>query len=207
MKTVAVTGGIGSGKSSVCRILSSRGIPVYDCDSAAKRLYDTDPALLDTLQEIFGCSLTLADGSFDRSLLARIVFSSPERLRSLESVVHPAVHRDFLGWKQRMEERFAGCAPSESFFGKSPFVVMESAIILSKPQFLDLADLVVMVDADEEVRISRVCQRDSTDRERVRQRMAVQSYDPSLVDIVIANNGTAEALAESVNEAFSSLPL
>ena len=91
MKTVAVTGGIGSGKSTVCRLLSSRGIPVYDCDSSAKGLYDREPSLAVSLEKLFGCSLRNADGSLDRGLLASLIFTSPERLAALESIVHPAV--------------------------------------------------------------------------------------------------------------------
>ena len=85
MKTVAVTGGIGSGKSTVCRLLSSRGIPVYDCDSSAKGLYDRDPSLAVSLEKLFGCSLRNADGSLDRGLLASLIFTSPKGLPPLKA--------------------------------------------------------------------------------------------------------------------------
>lgn len=97
MRTVAVTGGIGSGKSAVCSILAERGIPVYDSDSAAKNLYRKDDTLLDSIEEAFGCGIRQADGSLDRARLASIAFSAPDKLRQLESIVHPAVLTDFKG--------------------------------------------------------------------------------------------------------------
>ena len=77
MRTVAVTGGIGSGKSAVCAILSSRGVPVYDTDSAAKGLYAKDDSLLDAIEEAFGCGIRQADGSLDKARLSSLAFSSP----------------------------------------------------------------------------------------------------------------------------------
>ena len=207
MKTVAVTGGIGSGKSTVCRLLSSRGIPVYDCDSSAKGLYDREPSLAVSLEKLFGCSLRNADGSLDRGLLASLIFTSPERLAALESIVHPAVLKDFLLWKDRVAVSFADRSPSDMFFGHRPFAVMESAIILSKPEFLRLADLVVLVDADEDSRLSRVCLRDGTVPEKVRQRMSVQSFDLSRVDAIIRNDGSEQDLEKKVNDVFSSFTL
>ena len=99
MKTIAVTGGIGSGKSEVCSILSSRGIPVYDSDSAAKRLYREDDSLLDSVEGAFGQSFRTTNGDPDLKKLASVVFSSPEKLKTLESLVHPAVKEDFRRWK------------------------------------------------------------------------------------------------------------
>ena len=91
MKTVAVTGGIGSGKSTVCSFLSARGITVYDTDSATKKLYVRDDSLLDSIEEAFGCSIRLTDGTLDKEKLASIIFDSPDRMRTLEGIVHPAV--------------------------------------------------------------------------------------------------------------------
>ena len=108
MKTVAVTGGIGSGKSTVCSILAERGIPVYDSDSSAKRLYVTDDALLDSIEEAFGCSVRSKGGSADLRKIASLVFSSPEKLRILESIVHPAVLKDFRRWNALQASRFEG---------------------------------------------------------------------------------------------------
>lgn len=119
MRTVAVTGGIGSGKSAVCAILSSRGVPVYDSDSAAKGLYAKDDSLLDAIEEAFGCGIRQADGSLDKARLSSLAFSSPERLRTLESIVHPAVLADFKRWNAMQSSRFEGSGASDVFSERS----------------------------------------------------------------------------------------
>lgn len=203
MKTVAVTGGIGGGKSTVCSILREKGIPVYDSDSAAKRLYAEDESLLDSIEEAFGCNIRLSNGSLDAPKLASIVFSSPERLKALEDIVHPAVKRDFLRWKAAQADRFEDEGPSDTFFGNEPFCVIESAIILNKPGFLALADKVVMVDAPLSVRLQRACERDDVSQAEVIRRMAAQSFDLSKVDLMIRNDGSLDDLRRSVSEVFS----
>ncbi len=193
MKTIAVTGGIGGGKSTVCEILRERGIPVYDSDSAAKRLYAADESLLDSIEEAFGCSIRQPDGSLDTSKLASIVFSSTEKLKTLEAIVHPAVKRDFLRWKAAQAEKDV------------PYCVIESAIILSKPEFLTLADKVVLVDAPLAVRLKRACERDGSDEADVIRRMAAQSFDLTKVDLILRNDGDIENLEREVEKAFSSI--
>ncbi len=206
MKTVAITGGIGSGKSEVCRILAARGVPVYDCDSAAKRLYGTEPGLLDSIEEAFGCSVSFPDGRFDAGKLSSLVFSDAARLRTLESIVHPAVLRDFRRWKVMQESRADDGMFSESAFpGGTPFVVMESAIILEKPEFLALADKVVMVDAPLSVRLKRACERDDVSADKVIERMSYQRFDISRVDAVLKNDGTLESLEKKTVKLFANL--
>lgn len=205
MRTVAVTGGIGSGKSAVCTLLSERGIPVYDSDSAAKRLYSKDDSLLDAVEEAFGCGLRLPDGTFDRARLASIVFSAPERLRTLEGIVHPAVLRDFKRWNAMQSARFEGRGCSDAFFGKEPFCVLESAIILDKPEFLSAVSKVVMVDAPLALRLERACRRDGTSQEEIIQRIAAQRFDISKVDAFIRNNGTPALLKTETEKVFGGL--
>lgn len=205
MRTVAVTGGIGSGKSVVCSVLSERGIPVYDSDSEAKSLYSKDASLLSDVEEAFGCGLRLPDGSFDRVKLAELVFSSPERLRLLESIVHPAVLKDFIRWNTSQDLRFNGQGRSEAFFGNEPFCVMESAIILDKPDFLSVIDVVVLVDAPLTVRLERACIRDVASPEMIRQRMEAQRFDLSKVDAFIRNDGTLASLKAETEKVFGRL--
>lgn len=205
MRTVAVTGGIGSGKSAVRAILSERGIPVYDSDSAAKGLYSKDDSLLDAVEEAFGCGLRLQDGTFDRVRLASIVFSAPERLRTLEAIVHPAVLRDFKRWNAMQSARFEGRGCSDTFFGKEPFCVMESAIILDKPEFLSVVSRVVMVDASLALRLERACRRDGASQEEIIQRIAAQRFDLSKVDAFIRNNGTLAQLKTETEKVFGGL--
>lgn len=206
MRTVAVTGGIGSGKSTVCAILSRRGIPVYDSDSAAKNLYERDDSLLDAIEGAFGCGIRSLDGSFDKEKLATVAFSSRERLRTLESIVHPAVLSDFKRWNAMQSARFADDSLSSAiFFGKEPFCVLESAIILDKQEFMAVADKVVLVDASLTLRLRRACDRDHALPEKIIARMAVQHFDLSKVDVFIRNDGTLSRLASETEKVFARL--
>ena len=205
MITIALTGGIGSGKSTVCCILTDRGIPVYDTDSAAKRLYVSDDTLLDSVEEAFGCGLRLPGGSFDRQKLSSIVFSSPEKLRTLEGIVHPAVLKDFIRWKTMLESRFDGVGESDTFYGREPFCVIESAIILDKEEFMAEVDKVILVNASLQTRLKRACSRDGTDPGQVIRRMALQNFDISKVDAVIRNDGDFKDLEKEVSKVFHSL--
>ena len=188
MRTIAVTGGIGSGKSEVCSILSSRGIPVYDSDSAAKRLYREDGSLLDSVEGVFGQSFRDLSGEPDLKKLASVVFSSPERLKVLESLVHPAVREDFRRWKAMWSARLEDMPESPDFFGGRPFCVMESAIILEKPEFLAMVDYVALVDAPLQARLKRACERDNADPSEIIRRMSAQRFDLSRADVIIRND-------------------
>ena len=196
MRIVAVTGGIGGGKSTVCSLLSGQGIPVYDADSAAKRLYAKDDTLLDSIEEAYGCSIRHPDGSLDKEKLAGIAFSSPEKLKTLEGIIHPAVFMDFQRWKALQASRYDG-----------HFCVIESAIILGKPEFLALVDKVVLVDASLATRLRRACERDNVEPEKVISRMAAQKFDLSKVDAIIRNEGSLEDLEKEVGKVFRGLDL
>ncbi len=193
MITWAVTGGIGSGKSLVCRFLAERGVPVYDSDAAGRRLYDTDDTLVDAVETAFGCGLRLPDGRMDRKRLASIVFPSPAKLETLESIVHPAILKDFLRWKTLQDVRGEQVA------------AMESAIILSKPAFLHAVDKVLLVDAPLPLRMSRACARDGSDPAAIADRMARQHFDLSRVDETLWNDGTVEELRRKVDAFLAGL--
>ena len=113
MMKIGVTGGIGSGKSTVCRLFAQKGIAVYDSDAAAKRLMQQDDTLRMRLTERFGAD-TFRDGQLDRSRLAGVVFSDPQALADLNALVHPVVMADFDAWAARQE---------------GPYVILESAIL------------------------------------------------------------------------------
>jgi len=197
MKTVAVTGGIGSGKSTVCSILSASGIPVYEADSAAKRLYAKDDSLLDAIEEAYGCSIRLPGGALDTRKLAGIAFSSPDKLRVLEGIVHPAVLKDFLRWK----------ALQSTLHGDKPYCVIESAIILEKPEFLSHVDKVVLVDASLSTRLKRACERDGAEPEEIIRRMSAQHFDLSKVDAILRNEGSEADLQTETLRVFRGLDL
>ncbi len=158
MIRVGVTGGIGSGKSTVCRLFAERGVPVYDSDSEAKRLMGEDPSLRAALVEAFGDE-TFRDGVLNRRYLAATVFGDRRALARLEALVHPCVKRDFERWAA---ERTA-----------EPYVVLECAILYESG--MDAAvDRVVAVVAPEELRLVRVNARDGASAAEIRRRMAAQ---------------------------------
>lgn len=183
MIRVGVTGGIGSGKSTVCRLLAERGVPVYDSDSEAKRLMGEDPMLRAALIEAFG-SETFRDGVLNRRYLADTVFRDRERLGRLEALVHPCVKRDFERW---VAEHAA-----------EPYVVLECAILYESG--MDAAvDRVVAVVAPEELRFVRVNARDGASAEEIRRRMAAQLSDDALrerADYTIVNINREDLAAD-----------
>ena len=198
MKTVILTGGMGSGKSAVGALLKARGVPVYDSDSRTKTLYDRDPALVGLLETALGVGLRTAEGHLDRAKLAALSFSDPARKAALEAVVHPAVLQDFRRWKRWQR-------PKGWTYGPVPFVVLESAIILSCPVFDGVGDKTVLVDASEEIRLARAVARDGSDPEAVLRRIRQQRFDLSRVDAVIPNDGSLEDLAAAADRVFLNL--
>lgn len=171
-KVILCTGGIGSGKSFVVKAFSVMGIPSYDCDSAAKRLYDTDRALIARVAEIAGKDVA-PEGRIDRTALAKKIFADRDMLTRIEGVVHPAVIRDFENWKNA---------------SGSDVVLIESAIMLQKSIFDGLPDFVLMVTCPEEERIERVKVRDGLSRQEIISRMEAQKEYPGRADFIIETN-------------------
>lgn len=192
MVTILVTGGIGSGKTEVSRILSESGIPVYDSDSAVHRLYREDKALRSSVAEAFGKEILTPEG-VNRTVLSKIVFSSYASLERLESIVYPALLKDFRSWQNGLD---------------SAYSAMESAIAFEKPVFKDIFDFIIFVDAPEEERIARVCGRDGISAEDVRRRMASQkNLAGGAAGAVIRNDSGLENLRRQVESALNSLYL
>lgn len=155
---IAITGGIGSGKSAVCRCLAARGLNVYDCDSRAKALMDADPAIHRRLKEEISPD-TVTDRGIDRPRLASIVFADTEKLSRLNAIVHGSVTSDIRKWRGRHEGE--------------PALFVETAILLESNLHLEV-DGVWLVDASEETRLRRACLRDSAAESHIRARMARQ---------------------------------
>ena len=189
MKTVIVTGGIGSGKSAVCAMLREPGIPVYDSDSRTKSLYDKYPSLVESLESALGQALKLPDSTLDRKKLAAVIFSDSSAREKVEAVVYPFVLKDFKRWRSR--------------YGKAPFVVLESAVILSKPVFDGIADAVVLVDAPLELRLQRISLRDGSSMDAALERVKAQEEVPrDKVTEVIVNNSSPERLKAETERVF-----
>ena len=175
MIKVGITGGIGSGKSTVCKVFKVLGIPVFEADSAGKQLMNTDAELHARLIDLFGSSVYLPDQTIDRKYLSNLVFNTPSLLAQLNSIVHPAVRKAFENWYQSQ---------------RSPYVLLEAAILFESG-FYKQMDQTIVVVTDEAQRIERVIKRDKITEEQVRQRIRHQWTDEQkikLADFVIGNN-------------------
>ena len=178
---IAITGGIGSGKSFVCRELQRRGIDVYDCDAAAKRLMRSDVELQQRLRRLVGEDVYSADGTLQKPVLARFLLASEANKLAVNDVVHPAVARDF---------------EQSSFDWLESAILFESGFI-HRTHF----DFVVCVTAPEEVRIQRVMARDHIDRSRTLKWIHAQMSQAEVAarcDYEIVNDGKAD-VARQVN--------
>lgn len=160
MYKVGITGGIGSGKSTVCDMLAERGVAVYIADSEAKRLMSSDETLRRDIVGLFGGEAYL-DGTLNREFLASRVFCDREALQRLNGVVHPAVMRDFAAWAEAQ----AG-----------DYVVLESAILF-EAGLDDRVDATVAVMSPVELRLERAMRRDGAIREKIEERMRHQLTD------------------------------
>ena len=198
MKTVILTGGMDSGKTAVCACLQARGVPVYDSDSRTKSLYDRNPVLVERMEAELGTGLRGPDGRLDRRKLAGLIFADAALKARVESVVYPAVLADFRRWKRWQR-------PKGWTYGPVPFVVLESAVILSSPVFEGIGDRTVLVDADASVRAARAVKRDGSGLADALQRIRQQSFDLSRVDAVLRNDGPLEALPAEVDRVFLNL--
>ena len=170
---IGITGGIGSGKSYVSRLLEARGYEVYDCDSAAKRLIAHSPFIRRRLTALIGPHTYLANGSLNKSAVAEFLLASEENANAVDRIVHPAVFNDFV---------------------KSGLNWMESAIIYESGIYR-LVDRVIVVTAPEELRIQRVMARDNISREKVFEWMGRQWPQEEIrqrADYEIVNDGQAD---------------
>ncbi|HJB44119.1 MAG TPA: dephospho-CoA kinase [Candidatus Coprenecus merdipullorum] len=186
MRALAVTGGIGSGKSFVVQMFAAMGVPVYDADSRTKGLYASDPELLSRLQDILGDEL-LQDGVLDRRYMASRIFSDRRLLLDVEAEVFPRVIDDFRKWKDNTERMRA----VECHSSVPGFVILESAVYLEKPLLAGTADRVLTVVCPQDVRVERVMLRSSMSREEVLERMANQWDDgrrTTLSDFIIVSD-------------------
>ena len=174
MLKIGLTGGIGSGKSTVAKIFETLGVPVYNADEEAKKMMNSDEELKASLINNFGAE-TYKDGLLDRKYLAAIVFNDDHKLELLNSLIHPATIRDASEWIKKQ---------------KSPYVIKEAALIFEAGA-ADMLDLVIGVSAPHELRIKRVMNRDGVSREEVLKRMSSQLDDEVKMkrcDFVITND-------------------
>lgn len=174
MLKVGVTGGIGSGKSMVCNLFKCFEVPVFNADEAGRRLLAEDKNIIEQVQYIFGAEIIIG-GKPDRKKIAEIVFNNPEKLTKLNSVIHPAVRKNFNEWAAEQT---------------APYGIDEAAILFETGIYKQL-DFIILVMAPEQLRIKRVMQRDGSDERYVKERMKNQWSDEQkkkMADFVIMND-------------------
>ena len=175
---IGITGGIGSGKSTVAKIFACLGIPVYDADSRAKTLMNTDPELISLIKDEFGTQSFDESGRLNRRYLAEHVFGFPDRLEKLNRLVHPRVAQDYARWVEKHKS--------------SVFTLKEAALLFEAGSAKDL-DKVIAVTAPDSIRIERVMKRDGRSEEEVKKiikRQLPQDRIASMADFVIINDET-----------------
>lgn len=195
MITLGVTGGIGSGKSTACRILDELGAQVFYADDVAKRLMVEDPELRNEIVAAFGEESYTEEGDLNRDYLAEIVFNDEERLQQLNRLVHKRVREAFEDVRQKAERVGVD-------------LLVEEAALIFEANIDEELDYVAVVDAPEEVRIQRVVARDRTDPEKVRARMQHQlpaEEKRRRADFVLDNSGSEEELRRQVVELYHRL--
>lgn len=176
MIKIAITGGIGSGKSYISHLLEGMHIPVYNADNEAKRLMLSDEGIRRELVALLGAEV-YKDGTLNKPLLASYLFSAPAHVARINSIVHPRVRKDFAAWVERQKD--------------CEVVGMESAI-LYEAGFEDTVDAVVMVYAPLDLRVQRAIYRDGASEEQVRARIATQMDDEEKclrADFTVVNDG------------------
>jgi len=182
-KIIGLTGGIGSGKTTIANYFKSLGIPVYIADDEAKRLLD-DSKIQQKIIEVFGENI-IENNKVVREKLAAVVFQNPEKLNALNAIIHPAVKEHFVNWLSQHQE--------------NPIIIKEAAILFESGTYKD-CDKIITVVTPLETRIKRVISRDETTKEAVLNRVKNQWTDKMRIaksDFVIKNNDLSDAKSQA----------
>ncbi len=171
---IGLTGGIGSGKTTVAKIFELLNVPVYYADAASKSLYETDKELMQNIKQHFGEAIYTGN-KLNRSMMAAIVFNDAQKLALLNSLVHPPTIRHAEAWMQQQT---------------APYIIKEAALLFESGSAAGL-DYIIGIHTPTHIRLKRVMDRDGVSREEVQNRMARQideSIKMKLCDFVIENN-------------------
>lgn len=189
-RIIVIAGGIGCGKSVVSRVVESMGYRVYDCDSRAKKIMDHDTGIKREISEKVSGQALLDDMSLDRKHIADVVFSDRSKLAILNGIVHGAVRRDIAGWVCRH------C--------REDLLFVETAIPKSSG-LVEMADVIWLVESPCEVRIARVCKRDSLDAESVKRRIEAQKGETEISgeNVTAINNDGRHSILLQINKALA----
>ena len=180
-RIIGLTGGIGSGKSTVAAYIASKGIPVYIADDEAKKLMDSK-RISSKIQAIFSENVLSENGKLDRKKIAAIVFNAPEKLAKLNAIVHPEVKNHFQKWLNKHKD--------------ASFIIKEVAILFETNGHTS-CDKVILITAPEEVRVERAMKRDNSSKESVLDRIKNQLSDADkikLSDFVVENTNLQSTL-------------
>ena len=177
MLKIGITGGIGSGKTTVCKVFETLGIPVFYADTVAKQIMTTDAVLITGVKNTFGLASYFEDGKLNNKHIANIVFNDPEQLVKLNALVHPAVFRAFDEWDKKLPPH-------------TPYSLKEAALLFESGSY-EKCDKNIIVTSPYALKIARVTERDQVTPEQVMARMDKQFSDKQklkLADFVIENN-------------------
>jgi dephospho-CoA kinase len=183
MIKVGVTGGIGSGKTTVCKLFESKGIPVYYADDRAKKLMLANKKLKSAIKDLLGQESYFRNGRINRKYISSLVFNDKSLLKRLNAIIHPVVLQDSEDWFSQQKTKFA---------------IKEAALLIESLSYKTL-DKIIVVTAPEKLRIDRVVKRDKTSIEKVKERMKNQLNDSDLLkyaDYIIINDGNNDLLSE-----------
>lgn len=185
MLKIGITGGIGTGKTTICHIFETLGIPVYYADDRAKWLMSNDESLRNGIIELFGASAYQSNGMLDRTHISKLAFNDSSLLEKLNQLVHPAVALDGERWFSEQQN--------------APYSIKEAALLIESKSYLKL-DKIIVVTAPLEVRIARVMQRDNISREKVEARIAAQMPENEKIKYAdfIINNDNQQLLVPQV---------
>lgn len=193
MKKIGITGGIGSGKTTVCKVFESLEIPVYYADLEAKNIYSKNTELKKQVIQHFGKEAYQKNGRINRSYLSEIVFNDRNKLKTLNHLVHPAVAQDFDEWCELNSD--------------AKYIVKEAALLIETGSYKNL-DYLIYVSAPQDLRINRVVSRDNSSRSEVISRMNNQMAEADKIpyaDLVLKNDNETllVPLILQIHEKFS----
>ncbi len=173
MKIVGLTGGIGSGKTTVAKMFSELGVPVYNSDKEAKKLMQSSKKVREGIINLFGPN-AYQGKKLNKTYISSKVFKDTQLLQKLNAIVHPAVREDFLNWASEL---------------KNPYVIQETALIFEN-RMQDFYDVTILVTAPQAIRLERVMLRDDASEEKIQDRMKHQLDDSEkigMADFIIEN--------------------
>ncbi len=183
-KKVGITGGIGSGKTTVCKIFEFLGVPIFYSDEVAKNILVTNQNVIRQIQEVFGEEAYNLDSTYNKQFVASKIFNDKSLLLKLNSIIHPIVIEENFLWNDKYKD--------------SPYIINESALIFESNKY-KLFDKIIVVYCPEYIKIDRVMKRDNLNKDQVRERIKNQLADIEkirLSDMVIINNNEISLLSQ-----------